>query len=127
MYCLYVNKKERRKSMTVEVALVISAVSLAFGIWQGMSNIKRNNKRDDQTEASNMTTVIVKLENIKDGVTEIKSELYGLKSEVKDLTENGIRNEESIKQAHKRIDSMEKKLSSLERTLLNELGEPQEA
>lgn len=113
--------------MTVEVALVISAVSLAFGIWQGMSNIKRNNKRDDQTEASNMTTVIVKLENIKDGVTEIKSELYGLKSEVKDLTENGIRNEESIKQAHKRIDSMEKKLSSLERTLLNELGEPQEA
>ena len=57
--------------MTIEVALVISAISLAFGIYSGMSNMKRNQRADNQKEASQMTTVIVKLENIGNGIVEI--------------------------------------------------------
>ena len=33
--------------MTIEVALLISGVSLAFGIYQGVCNLRRNNKCDD--------------------------------------------------------------------------------
>ena len=61
--------------MTIEVALVISALSLAFGIYQGVSNMKRNQKADNVQEASQMTTVIVKLETISAGISEIKSDM----------------------------------------------------
>ncbi len=34
--------------MTIEVALLISGVSVAFGIFVGISNIRRNQKIDDK-------------------------------------------------------------------------------
>ena len=94
--------------MTVEVALVISIVSVGFGIWSGITNIKRNQKNDTKADASELTTVIVKLENIETGITEIKSEMSNVKSDVKETRERIIRVEESAKQAHKRIDAFEK-------------------
>ena len=95
-------------SMTIEVALLISGVSLAFGIYQGITNIRRNNKKDNQNEAAQLTTVIVKLENISIGITEIKSEMSNLKSDIKESRERLIKVEESVKQAHKRIDEITK-------------------
>lgn len=95
--------------MTVEVAVLIAGVSLAFGIYQGVSNLKRNKEADDKNEASQLTTVIVKLENIGIGVTEIKSEINNIKSETKDNRERLIKVEESAKQAHKRLDMIEKR------------------
>ena len=53
--------------MTIEVALLISGISVAFGIFAGISNIRRNQKIDDKKDATEMTTVIVKLENIRPG------------------------------------------------------------
>lgn len=94
--------------MTVEIAVLISGISLAFGIYQGIANLKRNKTTDDKSEASQLTTVIVKLENIGIGVTEIKSEINNIKSETKDNRERLIKVEESTKQAHKRIDFIEK-------------------
>ena len=94
--------------MTIEVALVISGISLVFGIWQGITNMRRNNKKDDQNEATQLTTVIVKLENISIGITEIKSEMSNLKNDIKESRERLIKVEESVKQAHKRIDALEK-------------------
>lgn len=94
--------------MTVEVALLISGVSVAFGIFAGISNIKRNQKIDDKKDATEMTTVIVKLENIGNGITEIKSEMSNVKNDIKEDRERIIRVEESAKQAHKRLDTLEK-------------------
>ncbi len=34
--------------MTIEVALLISGVSVAFGIFAGISNLRRNQKLDDE-------------------------------------------------------------------------------
>lgn len=73
--------------MTIEVALLISGVSLAFAIFQGVSNMRRNNKQDDKKDAAQLTTVIVKLENINDGVTEIKSDLKNIKDDIKEFRE----------------------------------------
>ena len=94
--------------MTMEVALLISGVSVAFGIFAGISNIRRNQKIDDKKNAAEMTTVIVKLENIGIGITEIKSEMSNVKNDIKEDRERIIRVEESAKQAHKRLDSLEK-------------------
>lgn len=90
--------------MTIEVALVISALSLAFGIYQGVSNLKRNQKADNVQEATQMTTVIVKLENIGAGISDIKSDMRNVKDEVKDMRDRLIKVEESTKSAHHRID-----------------------
>ena len=94
--------------MTIEVALLISGVSLAFGIYQGITNMRRNSKKDDQHDAAQLTTVIVKLENIGMGVAEIKSEMTNVKADIKESRERLIKVEESAKQAHKRIDALEK-------------------
>jgi len=94
--------------MTIEVALVISGMSLAFGIYTGMSNLKRNEKDDARTDASQLTTVIVKLENIGMGITEIKNEMTNVKNDIKESRERLIKVEASAVQAHKRLDTCEK-------------------
>ena len=90
--------------MTIEVALVISALSLAFGIYQGVTNMKRNRTADDKNDATQLTTVIVKLENISAGISDIKSDMRNVKDEVKDMRDRLIKVEESTKSAHYRID-----------------------
>lgn len=94
--------------MTVEVALLISGVSVAFGIYAGVVNLKRNEKADTKADTAEMTTVIVKLENIGNGITEIKNEMINVKNDIKESRERLIKVEESAKQAHKRIDTLEK-------------------
>ena len=94
--------------MTIEVALLISGISLAFGLYQGVANLKRNSHIDVKKDVSEMTTVIVKLENIGNGITEIKSELSNVKQDMKDITERIVKVEESSKSAHKRLDTCEK-------------------
>lgn len=92
--------------MTIEGALVISALSLAFGIYQGVTNMKRNRTADDKNDATQLTTVIVKLENISAGISDIKSDMRNVKDEVKDMRDRLIKVEESTKSAHHRIDEL---------------------
>lgn len=93
--------------MPTEVALLISILSVAFAIFSGVINLKRNQSHDDKLEATQLTSVIVKLENISTGVTEIKSEIKSVKEDTKKNSERLTRVEESAKQAHKRLDGME--------------------
>lgn len=94
--------------MTVEVALLISGVSLAFALYQGITNMKRNRTQDDKQDASQLTTVIVKLENIGEGVNEIKSDMKGVKEDVVELRERIVAVEQSAKSAHHRVDLLER-------------------
>jgi len=99
--------------MTIEVALLISGVSLAFGLYQGISNLKRNQTNDAKNDASQLTTVIVKLENIGSGITRIESEMMSLKNDFKEDHERLVKVEESAKSAHKRMDRCEKQCKPL--------------
>lgn len=83
--------------MTIELAIVISGLSLAFGIYQGVSNMKRNNKSDAKEDASQLTTVIVKLENIRTDLLEIKTDLKDVKEDLKDHTSRIVKLEQQIK------------------------------
>ena len=93
--------------MTIEIALIISAVSLGFGIYQGVSNLKRNDRQDNRAEATQITAVIVKLETIGEGVNEIKVDMRNIKNEINDIRERLTKVEESAKSAHHRLDGME--------------------
>lgn len=89
--------------MTIEVALLISGVSLAFGIYQGITNMRRNSKKDDQHDAAQLTTVIVKLENIGDGVNEIKNDMRNVKDDMKDINIRLVKTEQQVKVLNKTV------------------------
>lgn len=77
----------------------VSAIALMFSVYQF---IKQNTKAD----ASQITTVLIKLENIASGIAEIKADLKSVKAEVQDLRERIAKVEASAAQAHKRLDTM---------------------
>ena len=96
--------------MCVELSILISVVSVSFAIYAGLSNLKRNQTQDDKNSASQMTTVIVKLENIGNGIAEIKSEMSNAKEDIRENRERIVKVEESAKQSHKRLDRLESQL-----------------
>lgn len=92
--------------MTIELALLISFVSVAFALYSGIKNLSRNNKKDNTEEVTQMTTVVVKLENIAAGISEIKSDVRGVKTEVNEIRERLTVAEQAVKTAHKRLDDI---------------------
>jgi hypothetical protein len=94
--------------ITIEITILLSVVSVSFAIYFGIKNSKRNHTIDTKSDTAQLTTVIVKLENIGIGITEIKSELFNVKNDIKEDRERIIRVEESTKQAHKRLDALGK-------------------
>lgn len=94
--------------ISTDLTIIISAISVSFALYFGIANSKRNFKRDTETEASQITTMIVKLENISSGIAEIKSEMNSIKNDSKENRERIIKSEESIKSFHRRLDLCEK-------------------
>lgn len=95
--------------VTVNPSILIAALSLIVACIVGISGITRNMKSDDKQEAAEMTTVIVKLENISSGISEIKTEMKNVKNDIQDLRDRLIIAEQSTKSAHHRLDAMVKK------------------
>ena len=71
----------------VEFGYVISTLSLIVASIVAITNLRRNNSADDKKQSAEMTTVIVKLENINTGINEIKADVRNVKSEVQELRE----------------------------------------
>lgn len=93
--------------MQVDISILFSACSLIVAIIVAVSNIRNKNYLNDRESASQTATLIVKLENIADGVNEIKSDMKSIRTDVESLRERLVKVEQSTKQAHKRIDRME--------------------
>lgn len=85
--------------------IFISLCSLLLAAYTFLS---RNNK-ENTTE---LTTVIVKLENIGAGITDIKSEIAGLKSDQKDDHDRLIKVEASVGTMWKRYDELKASISN---------------
>ena len=91
--------------MTIEIAMLISLVSVSAAVFFGLAGFKRNQKADTRQEANVMTTVIIKLENIERGIIEIRAEQSSIKDEAKEFRDRLIIAEQSLKAAWKRIDA----------------------
>jgi len=67
----------------------------------------RNTKTDTKADIVSITTVTNKLDNISDGIREIKADMKEQKTEILALRDRIIELESSCKSAHKRIDTLE--------------------
>ena len=79
--------------------IIISTLSLLLALYTYRSKNNKNNTAE-------MTTVIVKLENIGSGISDIKSEIASLKDDQKDDHDKLIKVESSLSSAWKRINEI---------------------
>lgn len=89
---------------------VITIISVGVGVYGGIVGLKRNKSMDDKNDASQLTTVIVKLENITTELLEIKNEFRTEIKNIKNITHENtkdiIRIDESLKSCWNVINEM---------------------
>lgn len=82
------------------------ALIALIGCIVGLAGWLRNHDTDNERETSNMTTVFVKLENIRVGISGLESDLKRTAEDLKGIDRRLTIVEQSAKQAHKRIDEL---------------------
>lgn len=90
--------------MTIEVAILLSIVSVAFSVYFGLRNNKRADTSDVEKRAYENAMVNSKLDEIGRNVSDIKEDIAVTKTEVQSLSGRMIVVEQSVKSAHHRID-----------------------
>lgn len=100
--------------MSIEVTVLISAVSVAFAIFFGLKNNRRADTKDIEERTKDMVAVNLKLDFISKQTNEIKEQISSL---VKEVQNHGVKIaelEQSAKSAHHRLDAIEKRLNEKE-------------
>lgn len=88
--------------MDINTGVLIALI----GCIVGLAGWLRNHDSDNEKEASNMTTVIVKLENIRGSISDLKLDLKRTAEDLQSIDRRLTVVEESTKQAHKRINEI---------------------
>lgn len=98
--------------MTIEIALLLSIISVGFGVFSAVSSKLRNDRKDTESETEDRTAthtlLMTKLENIADDVKDIKRDYRETRTEVQNLRDRVIAVEQSLKSYHKRLDGEKK-------------------
>lgn len=92
--------------MTIEVALVISIVSVAFSVFFGLKNNKRSDTKEIEARIAWETKVTMNLDSINRNMEEIKDLIRGVQNDVKDHECRIVKLEASYKAEHKRLDEV---------------------
>lgn len=87
---------------------IIGILGVVSAIIFGFIAFRRGQKSDDRTEQKELTEMQTTLGFIKNSVTRIENNQQAQSVTIAGLSERVTRVEESTKQAHKRIDSLEK-------------------
>lgn len=102
--------------MTIEVAVLISIVSVAFSVFFGLKSSRRTDASDIETRAREMAEINIKLDHIALGTKEIKEQIASLVRDVQDhgqritkVEEMAKRNQLETERLHGRIDKLEEK------------------
>lgn len=108
--------------MTVEVALLISIVSVAFSIFFGLKSNKMTDTKDIEERTRERTELNCKLDMIASGTQEIKEQISSL---MRDVQRHGDRltqvegevqhTNDYLEKLHNRITSLEERVSRVER------------
>jgi predicted nucleic acid-binding Zn-ribbon protein len=88
--------------MPIEITQLVSILSLLIAAIA----LARNFKLDTKSDQTELTTVIVKLENINDNIKEVKIDMKDIISDIDKVKERLTAVEASAKSAHKRIDGL---------------------
>lgn len=92
--------------MTIELSLLVSGVSVAAAVYFAIKSNNRADKTDIKNETASLTTVIVKLETIGNGITEIKTELAKVKNDMQEDHDRLVKVEESLGTLWRRHDEL---------------------
>lgn len=99
------NNKESNR-MTIEVTVLISAVSVAFAIFFGLKSNRRNDVKEIEEKAMRDATIITKLDSISVDVKGIKDDMSNINKKVDEIDKRVVIVEQSTKSAHKRLDGI---------------------
>lgn len=88
--------------MNINTGVLIALI----GCIVGLAGWLRNHDSDNERETSNMTTVIVKLENIRGSISDLKLDLKRTAEDLQSIDRRLTVVEESTKQAHNRINEI---------------------
>lgn len=92
--------------MTIEVALLISIVSVGFSIFFGLKNSKKSDEKEISERIARDTRTDMKLDEISSNVREVKETVKNIQNDIKDHEGRIVKLEASYKAAHKRLDEI---------------------
>lgn len=92
--------------MTIEVALLISIVSVAFSIFFGLKNNKKSDQKEIADRIARDTRTDMKLDEISSNVRDVKETVKNIQNDIKDHEGRIVKLESSYKAEHKRLDEI---------------------
>ncbi len=87
---------------------IVGAVSGISGLIFGLVTLFRNKKSDDASEGKQDGILLTQIGYMQAGIDDIKKDNREFREDVQKLHDQVVRTEESAKQAHRRIDKLEK-------------------
>lgn len=92
--------------MTIEVALLLSVVSVGFSIFFGLKNSRKSDEKEISERIARDTRTDMKLDEISSNVREVKETVKNIQNDIKDHEGRIVKLEASYKAAHKRLDEI---------------------
>lgn len=92
--------------MTIEVALLISIVSVAFSVFFGLKNSRKSDEKDIADRIARDTRTDMKLDEISSNVRDVKETVRNIQNDIKDHEGRIVKLESSYKAEHKRLDEI---------------------
>ena len=92
--------------MTIEIALLVSIVSVCASVFFGLKNHKRADTKEVQQEAEDKAETKIMLRQISTDVSDMKGNMNSMRDSLRDLTGQVALVERSVKRAHERIDKI---------------------
>ena len=93
------------------IPILCSVIAVVISLKNYSKDNKKETKEDITDRVKRDTTISTKLDMVIVGNTELKNEIKGINNKFDDITEKVARIEESCKQAHKRLDTLENKIN----------------
>ncbi len=95
--------------MSWELAVsALSALGCALGIFFAFKNSRRDDNRQLRDDAMSLARIEGKLDSANRGIEDMRVEIRTHGNQIADLTTRMVRCEESCKNAHRRIDELDR-------------------
>lgn len=98
------------QEMYIPITALVSILSVTFAIYFGLKNNKRCDTKDIEERVKDNTKIMTTLQVINQTTADIKNEVFAVKNNVQSIDKRLVVVEESVKSAHHRIDSLEKRV-----------------
>ncbi len=91
------------------LSLIIAGIGCVLAVSGWIGKGKRQVKTDTKEDATTITTISVKLDNIAQNLAEMKADNAGVRKDVREAWERQIAQAEQIKTLFSRIEALERR------------------